>query len=547
MFFREAVTRRTTPHFDFNFLTSSSNMQQRNADVDFRPEKPKLETPAPPPKPSVRLLGSLKLPDGRPLVDPPTIRIDEFLERVAEPEQENVAKIEVHPPREDSLDSNAAHMSFLLSPDNPMEGFPSFAGARSRGSGSPDEETFSSRYSALFKEDRFLKSFEPTEPREEDLSFSVTLPELPAMPDWPNKREEARKPAYPLESEAVEDHVTASSFSPITFPEFQFQTAPPAPEKPAPGSIVVKPPREFRPVHRNTGPTFHSRRKIFVESVVLPDPIQITQQPIMRHEVEPPCVPESAKTVPLFSVCPVIPASAPQIPSRTGREMIFTESLHKSYTKGKLKIPVLKGVHFSVEPGEFVSIVGQSGSGKSTLLHLLGTLDNPDSGAIYIGDRRIDKLPSAQRDVLRNRSIGFVFQFYHLLPELTTLENVLSPLMVRESVFGYFQHRKAHTEKALGILDRVGLSHRLKHKPRELSGGEMQRAAIARAIVSGPQILLADEPTGNLDAASAREIIELFQKISEETSLTIVMVTHDNQIAQVADRVVRMVDGVIVS
>jgi lipoprotein-releasing system ATP-binding protein len=227
-------------------------------------------------------------------------------------------------------------------------------------------------------------------------------------------------------------------------------------------------------------------------------------------------------------------------------ELLRTENLTKSYYRKKLKIPVLKGVNLSVRVGEFVSIIGQSGSGKSTLLHLLGTLDNPESGAVYFEGQRIDNLPIVRRDYLRNRSIGFIFQFYHLLPELTTLENVLSPLMIREGIWGYFFRRGTYLEKAKTLLDKVGLSHRLKHKPCELSGGEMQRAAIARALISEPKILLADEPTGNLDSTSATEIMELLRRLNKEQKLTIVMVTHDNTIANTADRIVRMVDGVIV-
>jgi lipoprotein-releasing system ATP-binding protein len=232
-------------------------------------------------------------------------------------------------------------------------------------------------------------------------------------------------------------------------------------------------------------------------------------------------------------------------PVPTGKLLLVTKGLTKSYYKKKLKIPVLKGVNFSVHRGEFVSIVGQSGSGKSTLLHLLGTLDQPESGEIYFDGQRIDQLSAARRDYLRNRSIGLIFQFYHLLPELTTLENVLSPLMIRTSVLEYLFRRNSFHKKAKQILDQVGLSHRLKHKPSELSGGEMQRTAIARALISEPQILLADEPTGNLDSASAKEIIELLRKLRVERQLTIVMVTHDHQIAQAADRIVKMADGVI--
>jgi lipoprotein-releasing system ATP-binding protein len=227
--------------------------------------------------------------------------------------------------------------------------------------------------------------------------------------------------------------------------------------------------------------------------------------------------------------------------------LLQAESLSKSYYKKKLKIPVLKGVDFSVRKGEFVSIVGQSGSGKSTLLHLLGTLDNPEFGSILFEGQRVDNLSIKKRDKLRNYDIGFIFQFYHLLPELTTLENVLSPLMIREGLFGYFTKRRKYTARAKDILDKVGLSHRLKHKPCELSGGEMQRAAIARALIAEPKILLADEPTGNLDSVSAKEIIELLQTFNRDHNVTIVMVTHDNSIAAVADRIVKIADGKIVS
>ena len=211
-----------------------------------------------------------------------------------------------------------------------------------------------------------------------------------------------------------------------------------------------------------------------------------------------------------------------------------------------MTIPVLKGVNFSVAKGEFVSIVGQSGSGKSTFLHLLGTLDAPDDGEIYFDGERIDRLPSARRDYLRNHDIGLVFQFYHLLPELTALENVLSPLMIRAGFFEYHFKRQQFHAKAKSLMEQVGLSHRLKHKPGELSGGEMQRTAIARALIAEPQILLADEPTGNLDAASAKEVIQLLRQLCTLHRLTVIMVTHDQNIAAVADRTVQMVDGVIV-
>ncbi len=185
--------------------------------------------------------------------------------------------------------------------------------------------------------------------------------------------------------------------------------------------------------------------------------------------------------------------------------------LCKSYRKGGVEIPVLRGVELSVREGEFLSIVGQSGSGKSTLLHLLGTLDAPDSGEIHFQGHRIDNLSTLGRDALRNKQFGMIFQFYHLLPELSTVENVLAPLMIAEGAWSYFRKRKQYIAQASELLQLVGLGHRLKHKPRELSGGEMQRAAIARALVAGPRLLLADEPTGNLDAATGREILELLR------------------------------------
>jgi lipoprotein-releasing system ATP-binding protein len=217
--------------------------------------------------------------------------------------------------------------------------------------------------------------------------------------------------------------------------------------------------------------------------------------------------------------------------------------LWKRYRKAHVEIPVLRGVDLEVRQGEFLSIIGQSGSGKSTLLHLLGTLDAPDEGEIIFHGHRIDHLPAAARDKLRNKQFGMIFQFYHLLPELTALENVLSPLMIAEGVLGYFRNRKRHIQRARQLLEMVGLSHRLSHRPRELSGGEMQRAAIARALVTNPQVLLADEPTGNLDVTTGEEILHILRTLNRQQNLTIVMVTHDRAIAAQADRTVRLAQG----
>ncbi|MGA2258508.1 MAG: ABC transporter ATP-binding protein [Thermoguttaceae bacterium] len=204
---------------------------------------------------------------------------------------------------------------------------------------------------------------------------------------------------------------------------------------------------------------------------------------------------------------------------------------------------MLRGVSLAVRQGEFLAVVGQSGCGKTTLLHLLGTLDVPDQGEIHFEGRRIDNISSSERDGLRNRRFGMIFQFYHLLPELTTLENVLAPLMITHGVWSYWRQRQQFRARVAELLAMVGLDHRLKHRPRELSGGEMQRVAIARSLITQPSLLLADEPTGNLDQESGREIIKILRTLNEQRLLTIVMVTHDPAIAAAADRTVRLVDG----
>ena len=238
----------------------------------------------------------------------------------------------------------------------------------------------------------------------------------------------------------------------------------------------------------------------------------------------------------------------PQTISETSRmpsEQITAVALEKSYSKGQQPIPVLQGVRFGAQRGEFVSIVGQSGSGKSTLLHLLGLLDQPDVGEILLEGQRVDDLPAHARDELRNRVFGFIFQSYHLLPELTLLENVLAPMMIRHSTFAYWRQRSDFQNLAMDIISKVGLQHRIKHLPRELSGGEMQRAAIARALVVQPRILLADEPTGNLDHRTGQEIMGLLTSLNADDHLTIIMVTHDVALADQADRCVRLSEGQI--
>jgi lipoprotein-releasing system ATP-binding protein len=223
--------------------------------------------------------------------------------------------------------------------------------------------------------------------------------------------------------------------------------------------------------------------------------------------------------------------------------MLAAENLSKSYRRHADVVKVLQGLDLTVGAGEFLSIVGASGSGKSTLLHLLGTLDTPDGGSIKLDGVRIDNVRQRDRDGMRNRTFGFIFQFYHLLPELSTLDNVLMPAYIGESVVGWWKTRREWRRRAEELLTRVGLAHRAKHRPRELSGGEMQRAAVARALLTRPRVLLADEPTGNLDTETGNQIVKLLRELNRDDGVTIVMVTHNLEIAAVTDRVVRMAHG----
>jgi lipoprotein-releasing system ATP-binding protein len=223
--------------------------------------------------------------------------------------------------------------------------------------------------------------------------------------------------------------------------------------------------------------------------------------------------------------------------------LLTARGLHKTYRKHAITVPVLRGLDLDVREHEFLSVIGHSGSGKSTLLHLLGTLDQPDQGEVELAGRRIDHLPSRERDLLRNSDFGFIFQFYHLLPEMTALENVLLPQMIRHGVFSWWRHGSALRKRATALLEQVGLGHRLQHKPRELSGGEMQRTAIARALIGQPRVLFADEPTGNLDQESGAEIIRLLRTLNQRDGLSIIMVTHNLELVAATDRVVRLVQG----
>ncbi len=257
-----------------------------------------------------------------------------------------------------------------------------------------------------------------------------------------------------------------------------------------------------------------------------------------QHPTRPPGAEPLAG--PHFRIVP----SAPTPPDAADRRVLLQATgLRKSYRKGHVSIPVLGGVDVQIREQEFLSIVGKSGSGKSTLLHLLATLDAPDAGQVHFSGTRIDNLSATKRDRLRNQQLGIVFQFYHLLPELTTLENVVLPAMISIPTWGFWTRRSVLRRRAEELLSRVGLAHRLRHRPRELSGGEMQRVAIARALMNEPRVLLADEPTGNLDRQTGAQIMDLLRSLNEDQKLTIVMVTHDATLARQTDRVVQLVEG----
>jgi lipoprotein-releasing system ATP-binding protein len=225
--------------------------------------------------------------------------------------------------------------------------------------------------------------------------------------------------------------------------------------------------------------------------------------------------------------------------------LVAVKQVSKSFVHEGRTVPILRGIDLEIARGEMLCIVGPSGAGKSTLLHLLGTLDAPDAGAIFLDGRRIDALPSRERDALRNKTFGYIFQFYHLLPELSTLDNVLMPAYIAHSTLGWWKSRAKWRGRAEELLRKVGLGHRMKHRPRELSGGEMQRAAVARALLTHPRVLLADEPTGNLDADTGGEIVRLLRDLNRDEGVTIVMVTHNLEIVSATDRVVRMTGGVV--
>ena len=224
--------------------------------------------------------------------------------------------------------------------------------------------------------------------------------------------------------------------------------------------------------------------------------------------------------------------------------ILKAEGLYKSYRMGATEVEVLKGIDLGVKKGEYVAIVGASGSGKSTLLHILGALDRPNKGVVRFEGRDLSRYRNGELNRFRNKMVGFVFQFYHLLDELSVLENVYLPTMVSKGVLGWFGCRGWARNRAGELLEQLGLGKRADHKPYQLSGGERQRVAIGRALMNEPKVLLADEPTGNLDSATGNGILDAFEKLNQ-AGQTIVMVSHDERVAKRAARIVTLADGKI--
>jgi putative ABC transport system ATP-binding protein len=224
----------------------------------------------------------------------------------------------------------------------------------------------------------------------------------------------------------------------------------------------------------------------------------------------------------------------------SNNSVVKIQDVRKTYKMGEVEVRALQGVSFNIEKGEFISIMGPSGCGKSTLMHIIGCLDRPTSGKVRLDEFDVDKLDDNELAIIRNKKVGFVFQIFNLLPKLTALENVELPL-----VYSGFS-AKDRRVKAGKLLELVGLKDRLNHKPTELSGGQAQRIAIARALVNSPSLILADEPTGNLDSKSGEEIIRLFAELNRN-GITIIVVTHDQDIASQSKRIVKLKDGVIVA
>ncbi|MDR2705189.1 MAG: ATP-binding cassette domain-containing protein, partial [Planctomycetaceae bacterium] len=402
--------------------------------ADFRPVKPCLDPPEPTPKPSVRLAGVLRGPDGRTLLNPPTIELDELLEpplplqttspkMIPSPFKESVAHSTrtATPVRESSF-----HVPFLY------ENIPAVESSKTIF----DRKLFDRLDDPI---DRFHSKID----RLEEPQPAIHLPEIPPLPNWERNFDE--KPV------TIQSSLSSAEINPKKFQSNEhfedidiFLTRNKMTTQPDNSndsmqkkeSVLNKNSEQNNDTEQNKNT---ERNKDTEQNKNTEQKIVIEQKKIILPVVH--LVRSNRETV--FwrkrSVSVLKKREPSVVPfEQVVNELLRTENLTKSYYRKKLKIPVLKGVNLSVRVGEFVSIIGQSGSGKSTLLHLLGTLDNPESGAVYFEGQRIDNLPIVRRDYLRNRSIGFIFQFYHLLPELTTLENVLSPLMIREGIWGYF-------------------------------------------------------------------------------------------------------------
>jgi lipoprotein-releasing system ATP-binding protein len=230
-------------------------------------------------------------------------------------------------------------------------------------------------------------------------------------------------------------------------------------------------------------------------------------------------------------------------PSATGEPLLRAAGIRKMYQMGDSTLEVLRGVDLDIRHGEFVAIEGRSGSGKSTLLHIMGALDESTEGAVIFDRQDLASLSGAERSRVRNTQFGFVFQFYHLLPELNVLENTLLTCMIQYSWMAFSKHKKELRKRAADVLKQLGMEHRLKHRPNQLSGGERQRVAIARALMNNPRVLFADEPTGNLDAETGRQIMGVLERLHKENGQTIIMVTHDRALARQADRVLVLQNG----
>jgi ABC-type lipoprotein export system ATPase subunit len=222
-------------------------------------------------------------------------------------------------------------------------------------------------------------------------------------------------------------------------------------------------------------------------------------------------------------------------------DLIRLNNITKTYQLGEVAVPVLKGITLTIERGELVALMGASGSGKSTLMNILGCLDRPTSGEYWLDGEEVSRLSSDQRARVRNKKIGFVFQSFNLLPRTTAIDQVTMPLTYTAASLSEREGR----ERAMKMLERVGIADRAHHHPSQLSGGQQQRVAIARALVNNPPLLFADEPTGNLDSKTSREVLQMFQRLNEEEGITIILVTHDADVARTAKRVIRISDGLM--